>query len=167
MAAREVGAMEQNELVVSRVIDAPRDVVWKAWTEPEQVKKWWGPKGFTAPSVDADFREGGKYLYCMRSPDGQDYWSTGIYKEISEPERIVATDSFADEKGNPVPASHYGMPEADGMPMETTIEVTFEDQDGKTKVTIKHVGMPAGTASEMAGQGWKETLDKLAEVVSA
>jgi len=161
-------ATEQNELVVTRVIDAPREAVWKAWTEPEQVRKWWGPKGFTAPTIEGELKVGGRYLYCMRSPEGRDYWSTGTYKEIVEPERIVATDSFADEKGNPVPASYYGMPEADEVPMETTIEVSFEElEEGKTRLTIKHVGMPAGTTSDMAGQGWNESLDKLAAALAS
>jgi uncharacterized protein YndB with AHSA1/START domain len=93
------------------VFDAPRELVWKAWTDPERMQRWWGPKHFTAPVWKIDLRAGGVYLYCMRSPEGQDYWSTGVYREIVDPERIVCTDSFADEKGNPVPASHYGMGE--------------------------------------------------------
>src|SRR5215218_3622198 len=93
---------QATELVIERVLDAPRDRVWQAWTDPEHVKKWWGPKDFTAPSIESDFREGGKYLYCMKSPDGQEYWSTGTFQEIVPQERIVVTDSFADEKGNVV-----------------------------------------------------------------
>jgi uncharacterized protein YndB with AHSA1/START domain len=77
-------------------------MVWKAWTLPELVTKWWGPKGYTSPVAKIDFRVGGKYLYAMISPDGKDIWSTGVYREIAPPERFVATDSFADEKGNVV-----------------------------------------------------------------
>ena len=99
----------EEALVISRVFDAPREVVWKVWIDPELVKRWWGPKYFTAPVAKIDFRVGGRYLYDMRSPDGQDYWSTGTYREIVPLERIVATDSFADEQGNIVPASHYGI----------------------------------------------------------
>jgi uncharacterized protein YndB with AHSA1/START domain len=67
--------------------------VWKAWTDPERVKRWWGPKGFTAPVCKIDLRVGGKFLYCMRSPDGKDYWNTDVYRDIVERERIVSTDS--------------------------------------------------------------------------
>src|SRR2546426_2253062 len=67
----------EKELRIVRVFDAPRERVWKAWTDPEQVKSWWGPRSFTAPFAKIDLRVGGKYLYCMRSPDGKDYWSTG------------------------------------------------------------------------------------------
>ncbi len=66
--------------------------------------RWWGPKGFTSPACRIDLRVGGKYLFCTRSPDGRDFWSTGVYREILEPERIVCTDSFADEEGNVVSA---------------------------------------------------------------
>src|SRR5688500_6087761 len=93
----------EQDLVVTRVFDAPREMVWKAWTDAEQMKRWWGPKGFTAPTCTMDLRVGGKYLHCMRSPEGQDFWSTGVYREVTAPERLVMTDSFADEKGNVVP----------------------------------------------------------------
>jgi uncharacterized protein YndB with AHSA1/START domain len=151
-----------TELVIERVLDAPREQVWKAWTDPEQVKKWWGPKHFTAPTIKIDLQEGGKYLFCMRSPDGQDYWSTGVYREIVPMERIVVTDSFADENGNVVPATNYGMPD---MPLETQITVTFEELGGQTKLTLRHAGMPAGEMGEQAEAGWNESLDKLAESV--
>src|SRR5207249_10001297 len=68
--------------------------------DPERAKRWWGPEGFTAPFIKIDLRVGGKYLFCMRSPDGKDYWSTGVYREIVPLQRIVSTDSFADEKGD-------------------------------------------------------------------
>jgi len=154
---------EKNELVITRIFDAPRERVWKAWSEPEQMMKWWGPKVFTAPVCKMDFRAGGKYLFCMRSPEGKEYWSTGIFKEIVPFEKIVWTDSFADEKGNPVPGSHYGMEE--DFPLEMTVIITFEDDNGKTKMTLRHIGMPAGDMSKMAGQGWNESFDKLAAIL--
>jgi uncharacterized protein YndB with AHSA1/START domain len=156
----ESDTQQVTELVIERVLDAPREQVWKAWTDPEEVKKWWGPKNFTAPTIKTDLREGGTYLWSMRSPDGQDFWSTGTYREIVPMERIVVTDSFADENGNVVPASHYGMP--DDFPLETEVTVTFEELDGKTKLTLRHTGM-AGEAGEQAEAGWNESLDKLAE----
>ena len=101
----------------------------------------------------------------MRSPEGRDFWSTGVYREIVPLERLVCSDSFADEKGNVVPASHYGM--GSDFPLELQVTVTFEDQDGKTKMTLRHVGMPAGQMSEMAEAGWTGSFDKLAEAVNA
>src|SRR5437762_801308 len=98
-----------SALVITRTFDAPRELVWRAWTEPERLMRWWGPKDFTAPISKIDLRVGGKYLNCMRGPDGKDYYTTGEYVEIVPLERLVYTDSFADEKGNVVPATYYGM----------------------------------------------------------
>ena len=122
---------KDQELFITRIFDAPCKSVWKAWTEPDLVKRWWGPKGFTSPYCKIDLRVGGKFLYCMRSPEGKDYWSTGIYREIIPEERIVFSDSFADESGNVVPATQYGM-SAD-FPLEMLVTVTFEEIGGKTK----------------------------------
>ena len=82
MGANQMETRTQNELIITRVFDVPRELVWKAWTEPEQMMRWWGPKDFTAPVCKADLRVGGKYLFCMRSNEGKDFWSTGIYREI-------------------------------------------------------------------------------------
>ena len=153
-----------KELVITRVLDAPRELVWKAWTEPESMMRWWGPKGFTCPVCRIDLRVGGAYLNCMRSPEGQDYWSTGVYREIVPPERLVCTDSFADEKGNVVPATHYGMNAA--FPLELLVTVTFEEQEGMTKFTLKHAGLPPGKDLDDCRAGWNESFDKLAEVLA-
>lgn len=155
--------VKTQELVIERIFNVPRELIWKAWTDPEMLVRWWGPKDFTAPVCRLDFRVGGKYLYCMRSPDGKDYWSTGTFTEIVPLERIVQTDSFADEKGNVVPASHYGM-NAD-FPLELVITLTFEDLGGRTKLTLRHAGMPTGKDAEGADAGWNESLDKLAALV--
>ena len=138
---------------------APRPLVFDACTQPELLAEWWGPKDFTAPTVEIDLKEGGKFLNCMRSPDGQEFWSTGVYREIVPMEKLVVTDSFADEQGNVVPGAHYGMPD---VPLETEVTVTFEDQDGKTKLTVRHAGMPVGEHGSQAEAGWNESLDKLA-----
>ncbi len=154
----------ERELVITRVFDAPRDLVWKAWTDPERVMRWWGPKNFTAPVSKINLRVGGTYLNCMRSPEGKDFWSTGVYREIVPLKRLVCTDSFADEKGNVVPASHYGM---EGYwPLELLITVTFEETGGKTTMTLRHEGMPAGQSRELAEAGWNESFDKLAEYLA-
>jgi len=164
MTEQTSSATAATELVIERVFDAPRELVWNAWTDPELFMRWWGPKGYTCPSCQIDLRVGGTYLNCMRSPEGQDYWSTGVYREIVPLERIVYTDSFADEKGNVVPASHYGM--TGDFPLEMLVTVTFEDVGGKTKMTMTHAGLPAGEDKEGAQQGWSESFDKLAEVLA-
>jgi uncharacterized protein YndB with AHSA1/START domain len=156
-------------LIITRTFDAPLEKVWKAWTEPEEVKKWWGPANFTAPSVEIDFRVGGKYLYCMRGAiepgsEEQDFWSTGVYKEIEPMKKIVATDCFADEKGNVVSAEAYGMK---GFAMELLVTITFEaTEDGKTKLTLKHEGLPTeGDMLENTELGWNQSLDKFANAL--
>jgi uncharacterized protein YndB with AHSA1/START domain len=164
MAAKNNGLLGEPfelELVITRIFDAERELMWKVWTEPERLMRWWGPKDFTLPVCQVDFRVGGAYLFCLRSPEGQDFWSTGVYREIVEPERIVYTHSFADEKGNPVPASHYEMP--GDWPAETLRTVIFEEHQGKTMLTLLHIGIPAGVMSELAVPGWSESCDKLAE----
>lgn len=152
-------------LVIEREFDAPRERVWLAWTTPELIRRWWGPKGYTIPVVRVSLRVGGSYLVDMRSPEGKDYWSTGFYKEIVPPERLVASDSFADETGRVVPAAFYGL--GDEMPLEMLMTVTFEDRGGKTMMTLRHAGLPPGEQMEGARQGWGESFDKLAEFLSA
>jgi len=154
--------MEENkhELVISRIFNTPREILWKYWTDPEFFKRWWGPKGFTCPYARTDFRVGGSFLYAMRSPDGKDYWSTGIYKEISPPEKIVATDSFADERGNVVSSDYYGLK---GFPMELEVSLTFKYLGEKTKLTLVHRGVATvdeKTRRDMA-DGWNQSLNKL------
>jgi uncharacterized protein YndB with AHSA1/START domain len=162
---RDTGKPGDKGLFIERVFDAPRETVWDAWTNPEIVKKWWGPKFFSSPHIEIDFREGGKYLYCMRSPDGKDYWSTGVFQEIIEFKKLVLTDDFADEKGNPVSASYYGM-SAD-LPMGLLVTFTFDDRMGKTYFTLAYAEWPGGIEIENARQGWNESLDKLAEYLSS
>ncbi|MDZ4184794.1 MAG: SRPBCC domain-containing protein [Desulfuromonadales bacterium] len=146
-------------LTITRTFAAPRERVWKAWTEPEGLKRWWGPQGFTAPVCKIDLRVGGKYLNCMRSPEGQDFWSTGTYRELVAPERLVCTDSFADAEGNVVPASHYSM--SGDWPLELQVSVTLEDEAGATRMTLHHLGLPPGEMKEMCAAGWNESFDKL------
>jgi uncharacterized protein YndB with AHSA1/START domain len=155
--------VDQNTLVIERIFDAPRGLVWKAWTDPRQMMRWWGPKHFTVPVCKMDLRVGEKYLFCMRSPDGQDFWSTGVFREIVQPGRLVFTDSFADNKGNAVPASHYGMEKT--YPMELMVTVTLEEYgNGKTRLTLRHAGNPADVI-ELTGASWNESFDKLVETL--
>jgi len=147
-----------NDLVITRIFSAPPELVWKAWTDPEHVKRWWGPEHFTSPFCKIDLRVGGKYLFCMRSPEGQEFWSTGTYREITPHERLVITDSFADPEGNVVSASYYGM--GDDFPLELQVSIQFEEVDGKTRMTLRHSGLPLSMQS-MTNEGWNTSLDKL------
>jgi uncharacterized protein YndB with AHSA1/START domain len=152
------------QVTITRVFEVPRERVWAAWTEPRLLMRWWGPKGFTSPVCRVDLRVGGSYLFCMRSPEGQDVWSTGIYAEVVRPERLVCTDSFADADGNVVPASHYGM--QGDFPMEMEVTVTFEARDGTTLMTLRHEGFPPGPLVDLTKAGWGESFDKLAELLA-
>ena len=97
----------KDELRITRFFDASPERVWKACTDPREMNQWWAPKGFTTPFLTMDLRVGGLFRYCMRSPEGKDYWGTGVVREVVPGTRIVYTDSFADEKGNVVPATYY------------------------------------------------------------
>ena len=160
---------ETGVIVIERTFDAPPELVWKAWTEPEHVMRWWGPKTFTSPAVEIDFRVGGKYLFAMRSPeywDGRTLWSTGEYREIVPFERIVCTMAMADEKGNVVSPTEYGMPD-DGA-TESLLTVEFEAVgNGQTKMLMRHEGVPAGEMRDGANEGWNEIFDKLAASLAA
>ena len=150
----------EREIVVQRVFDAPRELVFQAWTDPERLMRWWAPAGCTTAACTVDLRPGGAFHYCMRMPDGPEIWGLGTYREVVAPERIVYTDTFADGDGRPVPPSHYGM--SDGHPAETLVDVTFEEHDGGTLVTLRHsisVSVPERGATE---QGWSEMFDRLA-----
>ncbi len=152
----------KDELVITRDFDAPRDLLWKAWTEPKHVMAWWGPKGFTSPACKIDLRVGGKFLSAMRSPQGDVIWGVGTYRELVKPERIVVTDSFANEKGEVVPGTHYGM--SASFPLELLITLTFETISGGTRMTLKHAGIGGLSDADREGmrQGWSESFDKLA-----
>jgi uncharacterized protein YndB with AHSA1/START domain len=145
-------------LVINRTFNASAAEVFKAWTTPELVKKWWGPKGFTGPVANIDFREGGTCHLCMRTPEGQDLWSRGSYQEIIPNKKIVVTDSFADEKGNIIPASQVGMPGE--WPLELLVTITLEESAGKTEMTIKHEGLPKEVINDCR-TGWNESFDKM------
>ena len=120
--------------------------------------KWYGPKGFTAPTCEIDLREGGHHLWSMQSPDGRQMYFTGSYKEVKPMERLVFTDGMSDAEGNLMTAEMMGMPE--GTPVSMDVTVTFAHADGKTTVTVSHIG------HESAGTGWEQALDKLEKVLS-
>lgn len=158
----------EREIVITRIIDAPKDLVFKAWTEPEMIKKWWGPKGFTAPEIQVDLREGGKYLYAMQDENGKLYWSGGEFREVDAPNRLVVTDHFSDEKGNTLSPTDYGLGE--DFPKESVVTVEFDDDDGKTRLSIIYElpeSKETREAIEKSGmsEGWNSSLDKLQELL--
>lgn len=155
--------MKTKTITIERIFSAPLTKVWSAWTVPEQMKKWWGPKDFTAPSIEIDLRVGGKYLNCMRgamAPGGplQDFWSAGEYKEIVPLQKIVASDYLCDEHGNKIRPSEVGMP--GDWPDEMLVMANFESLGEQTKIALVHEGYPE-EMFELASVGWNQSLDKL------
>jgi len=156
-----------KEAVITRILDAPREKVWKAWTDPDIVKHWWGPKDFTAPHISIDLRVGGRFVFSMRGADingaVKDYWNIGEHKEIVPMKKIVTTMSFADEQGKPVQASHYGLPGK--WPKEVLVTAIFADiKGGKTKLTVRETGVPREVAG-LSRLGWEQQLDKFADAL--
>ncbi len=155
---------EIQRMVVTRIFDAPRELVWRAWTDPKYIMQWWGPKGFTAPFCEMDFRVGGNLLCCMRAPDGQEGWNLTEYHEIVLHEKIVSSMYFSDSKGNKIEPAQLGIEQE---AIEGAYDVTiFEDLgNGQTKLTF--IGNEPMESAKNSGQleGWKEILDKLAAVV--
>jgi uncharacterized protein YndB with AHSA1/START domain len=150
----------------SRIFDARRALVWKAWTTPEYVMKWWGPKGFTSPVCRIDLRVGGRFTYSMRTPEGQVAYNGGEFREIVPLEKIVWLWYFADADGNRVSPAHYGFPDED---REGNIDVIrFEDYgNGQTRLTYTR-NDPTASPEEQEGaaEGYREIFDKLAEVIA-
>ena len=160
----EIAVHEKERMVITRVFDAPRELVWKAWTDPKYVMQWWGPKGFTAPYCEMDFRVGGKFLCCMRTPDGQEFWNAGEYHEIVLHEKIVSSMYFSDAKGNKMDPAQLGI---EHEAIDGACDVTlFEDLgNGQTRLTF--IGNEPMQDAVESGQleGWKEILDKVAAVL--
>lgn len=151
---------EQGELVIERIFHASREVIWDAWTKPEHVMRWYGPDGMALPVCKMDFRVGGRFLFGMRSPAGNEHWTTGVYREIVPLQRIVTIESPSDADGNVASPTQHGMP--DGAPVEMTIVVTFEDvEGGKTRLTLRHLGWTDGDVASHAGVAWNQAFDKL------
>jgi uncharacterized protein YndB with AHSA1/START domain len=155
MTAKTSAQVEpEQQLAIERILDAPRELVFKAWTDPKLVQQWWGPKG-TNPLCELDVRPGGSILIHMRDPDGRVYPMTGVYQEVVEPERLVFTSSALDEEGNPL--------------FEVLTTVTFAEQAGKTKQTLQAcvLNSTAKAAPYLAGMevGWTQSLERLAAFV--
>ena len=151
---------EGLEAIATRTFDAPRAQVFAAWSECERLTHWWGPKDWTLPVCELDFRSGGSWFYCMRGPDGTDACGRATYSEIVEPSRIVYTDAFADRDGKLLP----------GMP-EMVVTILFDEVDGKTVLTSRVKFASAADLETVLATGMEsgltETWDRLEAYLAA
>ena len=142
-------------LEITRVLDAPRALVFKVWSQPEHLVRWWGPEGFTLPDCTVEFHPGGTFYCLMRSPEGSDHRMHGVYREIAEPEKITFTWCWVDAEGQRGP--------------ETLVTVTLEEagRDGaQTKLTLHHAVFESVTARDAHNDGWSQCLERLAVYVA-
>jgi uncharacterized protein YndB with AHSA1/START domain len=146
-----------QDLVINRVFDAPRKLVFKVWTDPQHLARWWGPHGFTNPVCEVDLRPGGALRIDMRAPDGVVYPMTGVFQEVLEPERLVFTSAALDKKGNPM--------------FEVLNTVVFGEKDGKTTLTVRArvLNASAAAAPHLQGMqvGWGQSLERLADLLNS
>ena len=139
----------ERELVVTRLFDAPRDLVFKAWTDPKHLAQWWGPRDYPAALVKLDVRPGGAWRHCLRSTEtGNDLWHRGVFREVVAPERLVFTFAWEEdgERG-----------------LETLVTVTFADEGGKTRMTLRQTPFQSDAERDGHQGGWNSTFDRLAE----
>jgi len=156
---------DRDAVVIERSFDAPVELIWRMWTEPDHFKAWYGPAGAVVPIAKMDVRVGGSRLVRMQiaTPDGpMRMWFTGQYREVVTNRRLVYTESFSDEHGNVVSPAELGMP--DGHPITTQVIVELEDLGGCTKMVMTHAGVPADSPG---AAGWMVALDKLAAYINA
>ena len=152
---------ETHDVVVTNRLEAPRQRVWRAWSEPNEVMKWWGPQGFSSPTCRMDFREGGVTLVCMRSDQGGDLYNTWTYTSIERPERIEFVQAFADEKGGRVAPQDLGLPS--GIPAEVRHVVTLTAiDDASTELTVHEYGYPNAEIAAVSSAGMEQCIDKMA-----
>ena len=145
-----------REIVLSRLLDAPRELVFAVWTDPKQIVQWWGPRGFTNPVCELELRVGGRILIHMRAPDGTVYPMTGTFREIMPPERLVFSAIVEDVAGRAL--------------LEGLVTVTFEEQSGKTKITVREKAVAlvavAGPMLDGMEKGWAQSLNRLDALVA-
>jgi len=144
----------ERELVITRVFDAPRELVFKAWAEPEHWVHWLGLRGVAGKVLQSARRPGDAYRYYMRDPEGGDHWLQGVFRELVEPERMVFTWGFVNEQGQTT------------VP-ETTIALSFEDVGGKTRLTLRHGIFETATSCDAHRLGWIDSFDQLGEHLAA
>ena len=154
-----------KDFVISRVLNAPRDLVWQCFTDPERMKQWWGPKGVKVRASNMDLRVGGSYLYGMETPDGKVMWGKFVYREITPPERLVFVNFFSDENGG---VTRH--PLSPSWPLQLLSTFTFDDVGGgRTRFTVRWAPLdptPEERATFDAGHasmtgGWSGTLEQL------
>ena len=153
-----------DAVVLERSFDAPVELIWQMWTDPEHFRAWYGPEGASIPVAKMDVRVGGTRLVCMemQSPNGpMQMWFTGEFRVVIENERLVYTESMADANGNVLEPSTMGTP--DGYPATTEITVEFHVVDGRTEMVMTHAGIPSDSPG---ATGWTMAFDKLAAYVS-
>jgi uncharacterized protein YndB with AHSA1/START domain len=155
MAARTNAAKApvERELVVERVFDAPRRLVFRLWTQPEHAARWWGPQGFTTLLCQMDVRPGGAWRRRMRSPDGAVHVKRGVYREVVEPERLVFTYADEDAHGR--------------LGRETLVTVSFAEAGGKTKLTLHQAAFDTAAARDAHQGGWTSCLERFADYLAA
>ncbi len=160
---------QDMEFVIERVLDAPRELVWQAWTEPQRLAKWWGPKSYDNQVVKLDLRPGGIFHYRMNLPDGSVLWGKFVYHEIVAPERLVHVDSFCDEHENITRA-----PFSEKFPLEILNTLTLTEENGKTHLTLRGAPLNATPEEEefffsmraSMQQGFGGTFDQLVEYLA-
>src|SRR4030095_11527923 len=162
------GVAEKRDLVITRVVAAPVETVWKAWTEPEHLMRWWGPTGFTACDCKVDFRVGGKYVFCMRGPKefqgGKEFYNAGVYKKIVPLKLIEYSQGLSDKDGNRIDPATMGMPS--DFPKEIPSTLAFKRVGDKTELTVTEYGWTVGQMREMSEAGMNQCLDKLAAALA-
>ncbi len=145
----------KDAIVIERIVDAPQDLVWKLWTEPEYFQNWYGPTGFSIPVAEMDVQVGGKRRICMESPDGNmKMWTIGEFTVVDATDKLAYTESISDEAGN--------IMTPEGMPATTEVTVILETVDNQTKMTMTHAGVPADSPGK---SGWEMAFDKLDDLV--
>ena len=143
---------------MERTFNAPADKIWTVWNDPDAMKKWWGPKNYTAPVIRNDLRVGGTYLWAMRSPQGELFWNTGTYTEIIPNKRITSTLSFSNELGHTIPGSKVLVPGR--WPNEIRVIVEFNESGGNTRVTVTEIGIPL-IVKVLSKIAWAQQFDKI------
>jgi uncharacterized protein YndB with AHSA1/START domain len=159
-------ATVSHDLTITRVFDASVEAIWNAWSDADQVKQWWGPRGFTAPVAEMDFREGGSSFVCMHNPAFGTLCNIWRYTRIVPMKRIEFTQKWADEAGNIVDSEKAGV--GPGLPDKVPHQISFEDQgNGKVKLTISEFGYPSLEIVERSRAGMEQCLDRMAEIFRA